>query len=353
MKIKQSLLLISMVLISLLAISAVSAEDNGTDIAAISDADDSADVLSVDENDNQVSVNDVEKENVVKEEVADDSDKLGVSEGTEVLGFGSGNGTKFDFKNITFDDGNGTKFNLGDLFNGTFTLGNGTQFNFSSLGNGTLSFGNGTSFNMTSLFNGTGGNGTFDISSILNMFGGTKLTATSADMEEIYSGAIVFEATVLESNKTVDAGKDVIFTINNKDYLARTNANGTASVSLNLKAGSYYIYTEYNNEILAKNQIVIKKADSKITASAKSYKAKTKIKKYAIILKNSKGKAIKKAAVTLKIKGKTYKATTNNQGKAIFKITKFAVKGKHAAKIRFGGDGYYKASSVSKTITIK
>ena len=41
---------------------------------------------------------------------------------------------------------------------------------------------------------------------------------------------------------------------------------------------------EYNNEILAKNQITIKKAATKLTAGAKTFKAKTKTKKYTITL---------------------------------------------------------------------
>ena len=185
------------------------------------------------------------------------------------------------------------------------------------------------------------------------MFGGSKLTATTADIEEVYCGGTIFKATILQSNKTIESGKDVIFTINNKDYIKRTDANGTATLNINLKAGTYYIYTEYNNEILAKNQIVVKKAASKITANAKSYGVKVKTKQYIIVLKNNKGKGIKNAKVTLKIKGKTFTATTNAYGKATFKITNLNKKGQYTATIRFAGDGYYKASSASKKITIK
>ena len=351
MNIQKSLLLISMVFISLLAISAVSAENNISDIAAISDVDDSSDVLSVDENADQVSVVDLEKENVIKKDVAEDSDVLAVPEDSEELGFSFGNGTTFDFKNITFSDGNGTNFNLGDLLNGTFTFGNGTQFNFTSLGNGTIGF-NGTNFNISSLLNGTNGTG-FDISSILNMFGGNKLSANATDVSEVYSGPVTFKATIIQSDKPVESGKDVIFSIDNKNYIERTDANGTASLKIDLAAGEHYIFTEYNNEILAKNVITIKKAASKITAKAKSYKASVKTKKYVITLKNNKGKVIKKAKVTLTVKGKTYKATTNSKGKATFKITKLTKKGKHTAKIKFAGNGYYKASNASKKITIK
>ncbi len=58
-------------------------------------------------------------------------------------------------------------------------------------------------------------------------------------------------------------------------------------------------------------------------------------------MKNSKGKAVKKVKVTLKIKGKTFKAKTNSKGKAVFKIKKLTKKGKFKAKITFKGNGYY------------
>lgn len=362
-----------MVFISLLAIGAVSAADDSADVAVIADADESVDVLSLEDNVDQVSVVDVEKENVVKEEAAVvDCDKLSAVDEPEKLSFGSSNGTtfsfgsgngtkfsfgsgdgsKFDFSNMTFDI-NGTKFNLGDLGNGTFSLGNGTSFNISSLLNGTFSFGNGSTFNISSILNSTGNGTTFDISSFLNIFGGSKLTANTTDITKVYSGSTTFKATILDSNKTVEAGKDVIFTINNKDYIKRTDANGTAALKINLAAGEYYIYTEYNNEILAKNLITIKKATSKIAASAKSFKVKTKTKKYAVTLKNNKGKAIKNAKVTLKLKGKTYTAKTNSNGKATFKITKFTKTGKHSATVKFAGNGYYKSASKTVKITVK
>ena len=50
--------------------------------------------------------------------------------------------------------------------------------------------------------------------------------------------------------------------------------------------------------------------------------------------------------VTLKIKGKTYKATTNSKGKAVFKITKFTKKGKYTATVKFAGNSYYNGKTV-------
>ena len=77
----------------------------------------------------------------------------------------------------------------------------------------------------------------------------------------------------------------------------------------------------------ATTTVKINKEASKLTAAKKTYKAKVKTKKYTVTLKDSKGKAIKKAKVTLKVKGKTYKATTNAKGQATFKIKNLKKKG--------------------------
>ena len=262
-----------MVFISILAIGAVSAADDGADIEVISDADDSTDVLSVEEDADQVGIDDAEKETVIADGEstetalsaavepiqADDgnatssasSGKKSSSSSFDFSSFSFGNSTSFNFSSITFDTGNGT-FDFASLLNGTsISFGNGTSLNISSLLNSNITFGNGTSLNISSLLNftGTNGTGSVDLSSILGMLGGSKLSAQTADIDKVYSGATVFTATILNSDKAVGAGNNVIFSINNKDYIARTDANGTASVKLSLKAGTYYIYTEYNNEI--------------------------------------------------------------------------------------------------------
>ncbi len=97
---------------------------------------------------------------------------------------------------------------------------------------------------------------------------------------------------------------------------------------------------------------IVTKKVAKIIAAKKTFKAKTKTKKYTITLKSGKT-AIKKAKVTLKIKGKTYKATTNAKGKATFKITKLTKKGKYTAKINFAGNSVYKEVTKKVKITVK
>lgn len=93
---------------------------------------------------------------------------------------------------------------------------------------------------------------------------------------------------------------------------------------------------------------IVKKA-VKITAKKKTFKAKAKTKKYSVTLKSGK-KAIGKIKVYLKIKGKTFKATTNKKGVATFKI-KLSKKGTFKAKITFAGNKYYQKAA--KTVKIK
>ena len=57
--------------------------------------------------------------------------------------------------------------------------------------------------------------------------------------------------------------------------------------------------------------------------------------------------------VTLKIKGKTYKAKTNAKGKAVFKIKKLTKKGKYKAVIKFKANKYYNKATKKVKITIK
>lgn len=57
--------------------------------------------------------------------------------------------------------------------------------------------------------------------------------------------------------------------------------------------------------------------------------------------------------VTIKVKGKTYKATTNAKGKATFKIKKLTKKGKYSATVKFAGNKYFNKVTKKVKITVK
>ena len=119
----------------------------------------------------------------------------------------------------------------------------------------------------------------------------------------------------------------------------------TATVSF-LTGGNY-------NGASVNVNIIVKKAASKLYAAKKTFKLKTKTKKYTITLKDNFGHTIKNAKVTLKIKGKTYNVKTNAKGKATFKIKKLRKKGEFKATVKFAGNAYYNPVTKKAKIIIK
>ena len=155
-----------------------------------------------------------------------------------------------------------------------------------------------------------------------------------------------------ELNKPI-ANEYVIITINGVSYKCKTDANGNARLIIRLDARTYtakVTFVNANYESATKYvKVIVRKATPKIIAKKKTFKAKKKIKKYAVTLKVH-GDALAKVKVTLKIKGKTYKAKTNSKGKAIFKIKKLTKKGKFKATITYKGNYLY--NKVTKKVKI-
>ncbi|WP_458404439.1 DUF3344 domain-containing protein [Methanobrevibacter sp.] len=161
------------------------------------------------------------------------------------------------------------------------------------------------------------------------------------------------------ANKTVFIGYNGV-TLNNT-----TDADGYAALQINLKNAGLYTFVivflgdENYKATMAVHKINILKKESSIAASAKTFKATAKTKKYTVTLKTKPGSSAdgktylaKGKKITLAINGKTYTAKTNAKGQATFSL-KITKKGKFTASIKFAGDNTYKASSKSAKITIK
>jgi hypothetical protein len=188
-----------------------------------------------------------------------------------------------------------------------------------------------------------------------------QITASNANYVINYGGT--YSITLKDANNNPLGGKQVTFILNGKNIgSAVTNAKGVATIKLTAgilkaaKAGSRNLVVNFNGDANLNGasktvKISIKKEKTKITAKKKTFKKAKKVKKYTITLKNSKGKAVKKVKVSLKIKGKTYKAKTNTKGKATFKIKKLTKKGTYKAKIAFKATAYY--FKANKTVKIK
>jgi hypothetical protein len=136
-----------------------------------------------------------------------------------------------------------------------------------------------------------------------------------------------------------------------------TDGSGQVILPLNLVPGthvaqiSYAGSDKYTNSNINVN-INVKKADTAFAAKKATFKAKTKTKKYAVTLKAG-SKPVAGIKVTLKVNGKTFKATTKANGKATFKIKKLTKKGKYKATISFAGNDYYNAATKTVKLTFK
>ena len=175
-----------------------------------------------------------------------------------------------------------------------------------------------------------------------------------------YNVAKNLVVTLKDANGDAVPNAKIIIKLNGKSTSVTTDKNGQAKLAIKLPANKYTATitfdgnSDYIKSAAITAKVVVNKASSKIVAKKKTFKAKTKTKKYAITLKDGKGKAIKKVKVTIKVGKKTFKAKTNSKGKATFKITKLTKTGKYKAKIKFAGNNNYKsAAKTIKYITIK
>ena len=158
------------------------------------------------------------------------------------------------------------------------------------------------------------------------------------------------EATVIIPNK-VDSTQAIVKYTGDKKYNGfNLESNHIQTENLNKTNNTSSADKTKDNGNSDNHKNVGTKVKPKITAKKKTFKKSKKVKKYTITLKAGK-KPVKKVKVYLKIGKKTFKAKTNNKGKATFKIKKLTKKGKYKSKIIFKGNKFYKA--VSKKVIIK
>lgn len=149
-------------------------------------------------------------------------------------------------------------------------------------------------------------------------------------------------------NGTPLSNQELVATINKNAKNLPVDSQGKVSLKLDLNAGTYLLNVNFkgneNYTSLNRNfNVTVSKLNSIISPVKNSI---VKGKYFYAYLKDQNGNALANKKVSFKVKGKTYNATTNNQGKAGFKV-KLAI-GKYSLKIKYGGDA--KHNSASKTL---
>ena len=151
------------------------------------------------------------------------------------------------------------------------------------------------------------------------------------------------------------ANRNVIFKINNKKTTVKTNSKGQASLNIDLKKGTYYLYYSYAGEnnikkVSGKVKVtVIKGMPTKlIKANSVIYRHKTSS-PFKVKLLDTRGNALTNKKVTLTINKKKYTKTTDKNG--IVSLNIKLSKGTYKLKVTFAKTSVY--NKVSKTYTVK
>lgn len=155
------------------------------------------------------------------------------------------------------------------------------------------------------------------------------------------------------------------FAINDKIHTRVTDENGSfAPYELNMnRAGRFTLAFSFGGDdsYLSAFAVVCVDLDKKpitLEASSASYRVSTKTKLYTAKLSTIAGSSadgnvyMSPKKVTLKVNGKTFTGTTNEDGEVTFKITNLSKRGKFTAVVSYEGDSAYESASKSVTLTV-
>ena len=169
-----------------------------------------------------------------------------------------------------------------------------------------------------------------------------------------YGDKNVFAATLTVDGYALQ-GRTVDFTINGKTYSKTTNANGVASLDINLKAGNYSIAVAYGgetnvNKASASSKITILGRESKLLTrvSTGTYKHNT-LGQFKVKITDAGGSPLKDVDVTFTVNSVDYTKKTDSNGIATLDIK--LRYGTYSIKVSSPSNENY--ASVSKTFTIE
>ena len=165
-----------------------------------------------------------------------------------------------------------------------------------------------------------------------------------------------YSAILKDVNGKVLANKKVLFKFNGKSIVTYTDEKGWATVTLTaVNAGTQTVTIKfagdrYYRETSTTRTIKIVRESSKLTVESKTYKT-DETKQITAMLKSKSDKAIYGAKLTLTSNGRTYTATTDNNGKAIFTID-IKNPGTYTAVSTFNDSRFFAATNITSKIYI-
>ena len=152
----------------------------------------------------------------------------------------------------------------------------------------------------------------------------TKTAISSNDANYTYLSEKPYSVVLKDASGKAVKGKTIYFTVNNKQYNAVTDANGAATVQLNLPIGNYTITSKFNtdNDYVASSKtsrISVENASIILETYDKTYASDSK-KTYHAIVKDEQGNPYKSQNVVFTINGAEINASTNDNGVASIEL---------------------------------
>ena len=177
-------------------------------------------------------------------------------------------------------------------------------------------------------------------------------TVTDGNLTEYFTITLKDKSGNPLANKTIQIG------YNGKAYDISTDKDGKASLEINLDAaGEYSIAVSYFGDenyegSFAVAKITVNAQKGNLTVPSKTYKASAKTKTLTARFISASGKAVKGKKVTFTVNGKTYTATTNDEGLATVKVN-LSKKGTYKFTVNFAGDKTYEAMTETGKLILK
>ena len=295
----KNIFLITIILLAIFSISAISAEEI---------ADDGTNIISADLNSDIISIDDVSDDSLIQD---------GTSEGSE----GDGNGTSsIQSSDLVKYYKNDTQYKAtffdaeGNLLTDQVIpiIINGVNYTRTTNGNGTITF----------PINLNAGNYTIGVTNpVTNETASNKITVLSTlkanDLVKTYRNATQFEILVLDGQGNPLQNNVVTFNINGVFYERTSNEKGIAQLNINLEPKTYVItaFSGYNGETTANNITVLSSISAKDLK--KYYRNNTQ---YSANFTDSRGNPLANTNVIFNINGVFYERTTNEKGIAQLNI---------------------------------
>ena len=130
-----------------------------------------------------------------------------------------------------------------------------------------------------------------------------------------YIGDNSYNVILLDGHNNPVSGKEIIFNINNMNYIASTNNDGVAAINFKLNdVGKYTIKIGLNDDSANKNFILTKEITAISTITLPPAKKYTLNSKYIATLLDNQGKPLENAEVSIIVNSKTYDLTTDEKG---------------------------------------